>query len=222
MIAIVALALLSQPSPAPVPSSSAAAALPSSSAAAPSTQWAARATRVRLSHGTGGLVGSDSATFDLRRQGDEFVGTAVWIVRMNGQAPVADSGTVHVPTVAVDSFLRAFAFAAPKPVPAVDDLRVVVKASDDYPWWSVELDGDDVCSAAGCVPGPVLRFESPASGERPAPWFRLSEGPASAVDGAPLLKGARILWALLGEEPLDAMWAIARHRARQSQPEQKK
>ncbi len=179
----------------------------------PSTEWAAKATRVRLSHGTGGLVGNDSSSFDLRRQGDVFIGTAVWVVRLNGEAPLADSGTVRVPTAAIDGFLRAFAFSSPKLVPAADDLRVVLKASDDYPWWSVEIDGDDVCSAAGCVPGPALRFESPSSGERPAPWFRLSDGAAVELDPAPLSKACRIAWALVGEEPVDAMWAISRHRA---------
>lgn len=175
--------------------------------------WIQKAPRLRISHGTGNLAGSDVSTFDLRRQGDVFVGTAIWVVRLNEQSPLADSGSITVPAAAIDAVLRAFAFAARKTPAAVDDLRATIKPADDYPWWSVEVDGEDICNADGCVPGPVARFESPAAALLPAPWFAVSADGSVELDAVPLNRAARIAWGLLGEEPIDAMRAIARRRA---------
>jgi hypothetical protein len=66
--------------------------------------------------------------------------------------------------------LRALAASQRRKPPASHQVQVT--ASDDYPSWNIEIDAPVTCAAAGdCAPFRAVRFTSPATGRRPAPWF---------------------------------------------------
>jgi hypothetical protein len=126
------------------------------------------------------------------------MGTAVVSANRQGNAAGGNSKRqfrsgaleIDVPAVAMQGFLEALSRVAVRG-PVIPG-KVKVEASDDYPWWNIDIEEADDCSAGRCVPSRALRLSSPPTGSRPAPWFVWSAerpvevdpaGPGAACEG---------------------------------------
>jgi len=191
----------------------ASAAPPPAAPAFPDLSWILRAEVVRIERGRGGLLGTWVAHYDLRRRGDAFVGLAILVMReparhSPGAPPTpprlrSSALEVTVPLVAMQALVEALSRSTSRPP---DPPRMVlVTASDDYPWWIVDVEAPVECSPAHrCARFKAARFSSPATGQRPAPWFlEASERPIE-LDPAPLSNATEGLATQLRDVALDA------------------
>jgi hypothetical protein len=179
----------------------------------PDLGWLASADVVRIERAWGGLTGSWVAHYDLRRDGDAFVGLASLVTSGPGHAspetpmPSRTLRTsaieIAVPVLAMESFLDALARAAPREPDAPGLVRVT--ASDDFPSWIIDVEAAAECAPAGrCAPSHVARFVSPATGDRPAPWHVVASDRFVEIEPRAPREACEALVPHLAEEALSA------------------
>lgn len=174
-------------------------------ASLPDLSWLADAEVVRVERGWAGLGGGRVEHVELRREPEAFVGLASLVVAEPGAGPAqprtlrTSAIEIRVPLDVMQRFLAALAGVSP---PAADASRIRVTASDDYPSWIVDVESARV-SPQG-APARVARFSSPATGERPAPWFVVGAGEWIAIDPSAPAEACSALTMQLEDEALGA------------------
>jgi hypothetical protein len=201
------------PVPAPCPTAAALAGATPSQPPFPVLSWIPAAETVRIERGWGGLLGSWVAHYDLRRRGDAFAGLAMLTTTKPGRPSRTDprpppelrSGArpITVPLTAMTEFLEVLAAAGPLQ-PAAPG-RVLIHASDDFPWWIIDVEAKPECpSPRRCAAARGVRFSSSSTGDRPAPWFLWTgEHPLDLDSAAPALACGK-LEPHLGDQALHA------------------
>lgn len=150
--------------------------------------------------------------YDLRRRDANFIGTGVLTANRLARKSPSEEGQrqfrsgaleLSIPAPAIDSLLEALSRTAIRGPVAPGTVRVV--ASDDYPWWIIDIEEADSCTDGRCMPARSIRLTSPPTGSRPAPWFLWPSERPLEIDPATPASACEALVPLLRDDAFQAL-----------------